>query len=78
MPEEVSKTNDCPSCEHMQTEHEGLHCYMFKTEPEPICMQHSRFKEARRKMGPRFHLLCSLKVLFDQDDSPKPTTTPEK
>lgn len=39
--------NNCASCEHKKRP-EGGHCYMFRTEPEGICMQHTHARKGMR------------------------------
>jgi len=32
--------NNCSTCDHIKNP-DGGHCYMFRTEPDEVCMQHT-------------------------------------
>ncbi len=53
--------NRCETCHHKQTP-EGGWCYMFRTEPDDVCLRHTarheEWKQARREME---KLIASLK-----------------
>jgi len=45
---ETTESNQCSTCKFFDMPSDGGHCYMFENEPEPICMQHSRFDRERK------------------------------
>lgn len=39
--------NNCETCEYKKINNDKtLHCYMFKDEPDDVCMQHSGRRES--------------------------------
>lgn len=36
----MANPNNCSTCDHSQDRDDG-HCYMFRNEPEGVCMQHT-------------------------------------
>lgn len=42
----MSNPNNCAECDWMKAEHEGLHCYIFKDEPQDVCHQHTERRKA--------------------------------
>jgi hypothetical protein len=41
-----SGVNNCATCRYSQYEHGDGHCYMFRNEPEGVCMQHTGHAQA--------------------------------
>jgi hypothetical protein len=37
----MKNPNNCATCEHKEVEHGDGWCYMFREEPEEVCMQHT-------------------------------------
>jgi hypothetical protein len=33
--------NNCAACDYSKYPHEGGHCYMFRNEPDGVCLQHT-------------------------------------
>lgn len=45
--------NNCLTCEHYTAQFDGKeeqHCYMFKDEPDDVCMQHTGRTEGCRNL----------------------------
>ena len=40
--------NNCSTCDHIKNP-DGGHCYMFRTEPDERCMQHTDLKASKSR-----------------------------
>lgn len=43
----MADANNCRTCNYRESGDDAYHCYMFKVEPEPLCMQHQDRKPKR-------------------------------
>lgn len=43
----MADANSCRTCKYRESGDDAYHCYMFKVEPEPLCMQHQDRKPKR-------------------------------
>jgi hypothetical protein len=66
----VADPNSCRTCKHRESGDDAYHCYMFKVEPEPLCMQHQDRKPKRvgtiGHVGGRTTLMTALTVIVAQ------------
>lgn len=42
---DMANPNNCSTCDHKQHPDDG-HCYMFRDEPQDVCMQHTGRKRS--------------------------------
>ncbi len=47
----MADPNNCRTCNCRDSYSNDYHCYMFKVEPEPLCMQHQDRKRKRVVIG---------------------------
>lgn len=57
----MADPNSCRTCKHRESGDDAYHCYMFKVEPEPLCMQHQDRKP--RRVGTIGHVGSGSTVL---------------
>lgn len=66
----MADPNSCRTCRYRESGDPAYHCYMFKIEPEPLCMQHQDRKSKRvgtiGHVGGRTTLVAAVAVILAQ------------
>lgn len=68
----MADRNSCRTCKYRESGDPAYHCYMFKVEPEPLCMKHQDRTPKRvgtiGHVGGRTVMTAALAVILAQQN----------